>query len=194
MGSTRWCHMNLDCPSKGLAVAFTALLAGCSPVADLYGVQQGYLTVGEQAEGYLTWTFFEAEWGKDRSEEHYRCGRLMSLVGEPAATDSTCPGCSHLWELELLDLEHDCPGGEGTREDLIGPLRMGIGDLPESSSAHGPFPDQSKGWWGSWDGGPFEPFGTSFPESLISGEGPKGGAEVQDGDRLVLWPGEARAF
>jgi hypothetical protein len=186
--------MSLVCPSERLVLGFAAFFLGCSPAADLYGVQQGYLTVGEQAQGYLTWSFFEAEWGNDRSEEHYRCGRLLSLVGEPAAADAQCPGCTRLWDLELLDLEHDCPGGEGTRDDLVGPLRLGLGDLPDSLATSAPFPDQSKGWWGSWDGDSFEPFGTAFSETLISGESAKGGVELADGDRLVLWPGDARAL
>jgi hypothetical protein len=116
-------------------------------------------------EGQLVWELFTEEWGRKQSAKQHLCARVLSLQGELESGPSGCAACT-VWAVRTEDLDTDCVAPWATDAGFRGPTHMGLGPVPEGVAGVGPHPDESDGWYLSWDAETVEPHGVAHDEAL----------------------------
>lgn len=140
--------------------------------------------------GTQTWEFFAEGWKGGHAEDAFVCARAQSWVGEVVASPEGCNGCLAAYQVEVSEIETDCPEPYASDAAYAGPLTMGIGDAPAEFSTDNPFPDDAMGWYTSYETGAVQAFGFAWDEALDYGESASGpGWRV--GTIYTLWPAVA---
>ena len=171
-----------------LLVAGLSVLGGCGGGGtDVWGVLHGDLTVsGDGAvRGVLVWEFFDSAWERSVSADDHRCARVLTVVGAPVP----CDGCAVAVSLQVDELEHDCPGSEGTHPDLRAMDQLQV--APPGKAVAGAWPDDRWAWSLGWSGGGLEAEGVAWDEGFEFGEPPED-PKVLTGRRVRLGAATAR--
>lgn len=177
----------------GWAVLAAGLVGCGGSDPEAWGMLHGHLSAdGDAVHGYAVWEFYAPEWGRRGGEDRHQCARVLELSGDAVDVDvlANCPECTHVWELSVADVDHDCRDSAGTAPALAAmthfalaprlPADKGIGEHPAS---------QLSALW-SWDGASASPAGVVWDESLDHGSPSSNPDRWTDGRRYVLWPGD----
>jgi hypothetical protein len=182
--------------APALAFAVALPVGGCAggdPAA--WGVLHGHLERGESGEigGFAVWELFDGAWGRRLDPGLHRCGRVLGLQGSPADPQglSGCEGCAEAWALRVVEVDHDCRGGEGSAAALAGMTHLAIGPADGDLSGVGPHRGAGVALWWSWDAATWSPGGVLWDEGLDHGDPPEDDAAWAPGRRASFWPADA---
>jgi hypothetical protein len=148
-------------------VALLVSLCGCRGAeqpswAALHGTVR---EVDAGLEGHLVWELFDKKWARRHDADRHICSRVQRVVAVPDASPEGCAACT-VWAVRTEELDTDCVAPWDTDASLAGPTHMGIGPVTEDLGGVGAFPDESDGWYLSWDGEALEPHGVAHDEAL----------------------------
>lgn len=172
-------------------LAGLCLLTGCGTGShDLWAMVHGDVTVSMegQVSGVLVWEFFEPQWEAQQSADHHRCGRVLAVTGAP---EPGCTDCAVAVTLETEDVEHDCPGGEGTHSSLAAMDRLQLVRAKETPP--GAWPDDRWSWALGWSDSVPAVEGVAWDEGMEFGEPPADRSSLL-GRRVRLMPTRARGL
>jgi hypothetical protein len=140
--------------------------------------------------GTQTWEFFDARWADTRGADTFVCARAQELAGDVVAAPEGCDGCTVAYALTAAELGGDCEGALAEDRGYLASVTIGIGDVPAVLADLDPYPGRSLGWYASFDGGPAEPYGYAYVETL-EWQGDLGSPGWVAGQAYTLWPAYA---
>ncbi|MED5371853.1 MAG: hypothetical protein VX899_12610 [Myxococcota bacterium] len=152
-----------------------------------------YANVVPEAEGswrgHQVWVFYEDGWSRQPGAEWHLCTLLQGLEGSsPGQALEGCPECISLVQVQVQNIESDCPEAWLQDPGFESDLNMAVGPLPDDLAVGAP-DNSSLGWYSSYGDEPLSPQGYTTSEAALSGrEAPQGFAEEQP---YTLWPAYA---
>lgn len=167
-------------------------LIGCAePEGDpIWAMNWATITPAEDntASGVQIWQLYQEGWEKRYKEDYYVC----SIAQELEATKIDCPetgipGCVAFYSLTLEIFESDCAEKYTIDPGFNGPLKAGIGLLPDDLKKDAPYDQDVLGWF-IFDQEILE-HGYAYAEALDQGTQPPPG--WVPGERYIWWPAYA---
>lgn len=176
---------------RAVPLALLGLVA-CASDVPTWAVHHASVIPSETGlAGTQSWEFFDAGWEDGRGKDSYLCVRAQEVSGEVTAALSGCPGCVVAYALAATELETDCDEPIATDPAYAeAVLTMGIGEVPGDLASLDPHPSRSLGWYLSFDGETFTPYGFAYEEGL-DWEGEIGQPGWAVGQTYTLWPAYA---
>ena len=175
-----------------LAILPLVALFGCKNTDGPVAWALDYATVtpqGGSLDGVHVWEFFSEGWEKKQDAEYYQCAVVQAVTGSSASIPDGCERCTAYYSIALAEESTDCDGSLTSDPALIGLRGFGIGRVDEDFQADDPYPDDSLGWFISFDGISAEFHGFAFPEAVErDGDFLPGWI---DGQTYTLWPAYA---
>jgi len=159
------------------------LLTACAPdrtptwAADTLHLQPA--EGGQGMTGFATWTLYGPRWEASPRERFYACAMVVELELEPCTSPacSTCPECTHAWDVSGTLADSDC------EQDHALPELRGLALAPLDPELAGDprFADGRLGTWtrysdGDWVAHGWADFGGPEPDP------------VPDEPSLTGWP------
>ncbi len=165
-----------------------ALLLGCAPASASWAVQAATVTAGQTGlSGEQAWSFFAKDWGRAKGDGAFVCARSQAVDGTTSAPLPGCAACTAAYRLTVTEIESDCDADLAGDPSYTLPVAIAIGPVDASLTDIDPHPDQSLGWYASFDGVKLEPYGLAWDAALDSG-GNAGPPGWNPGQTYTLWP------
>jgi hypothetical protein len=166
-------------------------LLGCGSSEPAWALHHGSVVpTSTGLAGTQVWEFFTERWGRGKEDAAFVCARAQTLTGTVIGPFDGCESCLVVYELAITELDGDCPPTIASNPAFELPVAIGIGDPAPDLVGDDPYNGRSYGWYASFDGAVFEPYGYAWDDALDWG-GTAGPPGWNDGQAYTLWPAYA---
>ena len=164
-------------PRPSLLAGLLFLLCGVSPACAkgdaVWAVQSASVVPAASGlSGAQAWSFFDARWGKAKSDGAFVCARSQILSGAVTTPLPGCTDCTVAYVLDVEEIGSDCDAALAEDPSYTLPVAMAIGPVDDSLADLDPHPGRSLGWYASFDGESLTPYGLAWDDAFDSGGEP----------------------
>lgn len=172
-------------------MAWLFLLLACADDGPAWAVNQmSMVPSATGGEGTQTWAFYTARWGDAKDDRAYVCARAQTFTATVTSLPAGCPTCRFAYTVTLEELGTDCSSMVSVDPSFELPVAIAVGDVPDELAELDPHEGRSFGWYVSFDGVTYEPFGFAWDESL-DWDGDPGPPGWNSGQPYTLFPAYA---